>query len=280
MYSGALRQTQNSRIWGPGDGLALPVLGADRVEVGVDLVVGQAQQLRELAHHAEPILPLLEGALENFGAPEELVGHVPQYAQAPVQRHLGLDSIVHHLHGLLGHGPVPRGVVGVRLLGDLHDHGAVFGIAHLAQSCGDDVAVRLHLAQRVARFLAPQAVQRHGQEGLPLVGPAVPAPPADPHRHVSQVIGPLVSEEALPQLGHAVVAVRLQAAHQLLGAAPKVDVVVGTVAHELLVLVEAPGGRPATRELVVELTGSRRLPIGSAQEQLRDGHASAGSLER
>ena len=79
---------------------------------------------------------------------------------------------------------------------------------------------------------------------------------------MSQVIGPLVSEEALPQLGHAVVSVRLQAAHQLLGAAPKV------VAHELLVLVEAPGGRPATRELVVELTGSRRLPIGSAQEQL------------
>ena len=125
----------------------------------------------------------------------------------------------------------------------------------------DDVAVRLHLAQRVV--LAPQPVQRHGQEGLPLVGPAVPAPPADPHRHVSQVIGPLVSEEALPQLGHPVVAIRLQAAHQLLGAAPEVDVVVGAVAHELLVLVEAPGGRPATRELVVELTGPRRLPIRS-----------------
>ena len=249
---------------GPGDALALPVLGADRVEVGVDLLVGQAQQFRELAHHAEPILPLLEGALQNFGAPEELVGHVPQHAQAPVERHLGLDPIVHHLHGLLRHGPVPRGVVGVGLLGDLHDHGAVFGIAHLAQSGGDDVAVRLHLAQRVV--LAPQAVQRHGQEGLPLVGPAVATPPADPHRHVSQVIGPLVSEEALPQLGHAVVAVRLQAAHQLLGAAPKVDVVVGAVAHELLVLVEAPGGRPATRELVVELTGTRRLPIGSTQE--------------
>ena len=47
-----------------------------------------------------------------------------------------------------------------------------------------------------------------------------------------------------------------------------IDVVVGALAHELLVLVEAPGGRPATRELVVELTGSRRLPIRSAQEQL------------
>ena len=56
-------------------------------------------------------------------------------------------------------------------------------------------------------FWRPRPSQRHGQEGLPLVGPAVPAPPADPHRHVSQVIGPLVSEEALPQLGHAVVAV-------------------------------------------------------------------------
>ena len=126
--------------------------------------------------------------------------------------------------------------------------------------------MRLHLAQRVV--LAPQPVQRHGQEGLPLVGPAVPAPPADPHRHVSQVIGPLVSEEALAQLGHAVVAVRLQAAHQLLGAAPEVDVVVGAVAHELLVLVEAPKGCPATRELVVELTGPRRLPIRSTQQQL------------
>ena len=49
---------------------------------------------------------------------------------------------------------------------------------------------------------------------------------------------------------------------------PEVDVVVGALAHELLVLVEAPGGRPATRELVVELAGSRRLPIRSAQEQL------------
>ena len=57
---------------GPGDALALPVLGANGVEVRVDLLVGQAQQLRELAHHAEPILPLLEGALQNFGAPEEL----------------------------------------------------------------------------------------------------------------------------------------------------------------------------------------------------------------
>ena len=202
---------------GPGDALALPVLGTNGVEVRVDLVVGQAQQLRELAHHAEPILPLLEGALQNFGAPEELVGHVPQHAQAPVQRHLGLDPIVHHLHRLLRHGPVPRPIIKVGLLGDLHDHGAVFGVAHLAQSGGDDVAVRLHLAQRVV--LAPQPVQRHGQEGLPLVGPAVAAPPADPDRHVGQVIGPLVSEEALPQLGHAVVAVRLQAAHRLLGAA-------------------------------------------------------------
>ena len=253
MYSGAGAELPDL---GPGDALALPVLGADRVEVRVDLLVGQPQQFRELAHHAEPILPLLEGALQNFGAPEELVGHIPQRAQAPVERHLRLDPIVHHLHGLLRDGPVPRGVVGVGLLGDLHDHGAVFGIAHLAQSGGDDVAVRLHLAQRVV--LAPQPVQRHGQEGLPLVGSAVAAPPADP----------LVSEEALPQLGHAVVAVRLQAAHQLLGAAPEVDVVVGAVAHELLVLVEAPGGRPATRELVVELTGSRRLPIGSAQQQL------------
>ena len=124
----------------------------------------------------------------------------------------------------------------------------------------------MRCAQRVV--LAPQAVQRHRQESLPLVGLAAPAPPADPDRHVCQVIGPLVSEEALPQLGHPVLAVRLQAAHQLLGAAPEVDVVVGALAHELLVLVEAPGGRPATRELVVELTGSRRLPIWSAQEQL------------
>ena len=77
-----------------------------------------------------------------------------------------------------------------------------------------------------------------------------------------------VDAAALPQLGHPVVAVRLQAAHQLLGAAPEVDVVVGAVAHELLVLVEAPGGRPATRELVVELTGPRRLPIRSTQQQL------------
>ena len=61
---------------GPGDALALPVLGTNRVEGRVDLLIGQAQQLRELAHHAEPILSLLEGALQNFGAPEELVGHV------------------------------------------------------------------------------------------------------------------------------------------------------------------------------------------------------------
>ena len=52
---------------GPGDALALPVLGANRVEVRVDLLVGQAKQLRELAHHAEPILPLVEGTLQNFG---------------------------------------------------------------------------------------------------------------------------------------------------------------------------------------------------------------------
>ena len=142
------------RAAAPGDALALPVLGADRVEVRVDLLAGQTKQLGELAHHAEPILPLLEGALQNFGAPEELVGHVPQHAQAPVERHLGLDPIVHHLHGLLRDGPVPRGVVGVGLLGDLHDHGAVFGIAHLAQSGGDDVAVRLHLAQ-LSRSGAP-----------------------------------------------------------------------------------------------------------------------------
>ena len=83
-----------------------------------------------------------------------------------------------------------------------------------------------------------------------------------------QVVGPLVSEEAPAQLGHTVVAVRLQAAHQLLGAAREVDVVVGALAHELLVLVEAPGGRPASGQLVVELAGSRGLAIGSAQEQL------------
>ena len=78
---------------GPGDALALPVLGANRVEVRVDLLVGQAKQLRELAHHAEPILPLLEGALQNFGAPEELVGHVPQHAQAgrPATRELVVE---------------------------------------------------------------------------------------------------------------------------------------------------------------------------------------------
>ena len=147
MYSGALRQTQNSSDLGPGDALALPVLGTHGVEVRVDLFVGQAKQLRELAHHAEPILPLLEGALQNFGAPEELVGHVPQHAQAPVQRHLGLDAIVHDMHGLLRDGPVPRGVVGVGLLRELHDGGAVLGVAHLAQSGGDHViAVRLHLA--------------------------------------------------------------------------------------------------------------------------------------
>ena len=54
----------------------------------------------------------------------------------------------------------------------------------------------------------------------------------------------------------------------LLGAAPEVDVVVGALAHELLVLVEAPGGRPASGQLVVELAGSRGLAIGSTQEQL------------
>ena len=130
---------------------------------------------------------------------------------------MSATPIVHHLHGLLRDGPVPRGVVGIGFLRELHDGGAVLGVAHLAQRGSDHVAVRLHLAQRVV--LTPQAVQRHGQEGLTLVGLAAPVPPADPDRHVGQVIGPLVSEEAPAQLGHLVLAVRLQAAHQLLGAA-------------------------------------------------------------
>ena len=83
---------------------------------------GESQQLRELAHHAEPVVPLLEGALQNLAAPQKTGTTPPANAQGPVQRHLGLNSIVDHLHGLLGDAPVPGSVVHVDLLGELHDH--------------------------------------------------------------------------------------------------------------------------------------------------------------
>ena len=80
-----------------GDALPLPVPGADGIEVAVDLLEGEPQQLRELAHHAEPVVPLLEGALQNLGAPEELepflLGHVKR------SRDWGAESDCEGHHG-------------------------------------------------------------------------------------------------------------------------------------------------------------------------------------
>ena len=126
MNIGALRRSQNCRI-------SLPVTPLCSQPWGQ--IASKLQQLRHLAHHAEPVGALLEGALQDLRAPVELVGAARPAAGAASPLHL----VLRHLHRPLGDAPVPRRVVGVLLVRELHDDVAVLGVPHLAERSRDDV---------------------------------------------------------------------------------------------------------------------------------------------
>ena len=101
---------------------------------------------------------------------------------------------------------------------------------------------------------------------MPLVGGAVPAAAPDDDRDVGEPLGKFVFEEGFAQFGDMVLTVGLQGPHELSGAPPGQNVVVGSVPNERLRFIELAARRAPAGDAVVELPGAGQLPVGSRQQ--------------